>query len=302
MEKLIRFDWAIKHLLRNKANFDILEGFLSALLREDITILNLLESEGNQEDEADKFNRVDLLTENQRHDLILIEVQVKSELDFFHRIAYGTAKLLTEYLDKGQEYSQLKKVISVSITYFNLGTGQDYLYYGSTNFVGTHAQDILALSDSQVQEYGIREARKIFPEYYLIRVGQFSDEIHDPVDEWIYMLKHSQIKSDFTAKHIQQAGEKLRVINLPSNRRQVYERFMDNRSYEASMLYTSRKEGLEQGIKQGLEQGIKQGLEQGLEQGIKQVAKNMLAQGMEIERVASLTGLSPEVVEKLLAI
>ena len=36
--KLIRFDWAIKRLLRHKANFGILEGFLSVLLNEDITI------------------------------------------------------------------------------------------------------------------------------------------------------------------------------------------------------------------------------------------------------------------------
>jgi len=27
--KLIRFDWAMKNLLRDKANFDVLEGFLS---------------------------------------------------------------------------------------------------------------------------------------------------------------------------------------------------------------------------------------------------------------------------------
>jgi predicted transposase/invertase (TIGR01784 family) len=295
MEPLIRFDWAIKHLLRNKANFDILEGFLSALLREEIRIINLLESESNQEDEADKFNRVDLLTENQRQELILIEVQVKSELDFFHRIAYGTAKLLTEHLEKGQAYRHLKKVISVSITYFNLGTGQDYLYYGSTNFIGVHTQDTLELSETQSQEYGLREIRKIFPEYYLIRVGKFADEIHDPLDEWIYMLKHSQIKPDFTAKHIQQAGEKLRMISLPTDHRKAYERFMENRSYEASMLYTSHKEGLQQGIKQGLEQG----LEQGIEQGIQQVAKKMLGQGMEIEMIATLTGLSLETIEQL---
>ncbi len=287
MEQLIRFDWAIKHLLRNKANFDILEGFLSALLREEIRILNLLESESNQEDEADKFNRVDLLTENQRQELILIEVQVKSELDFFHRIAYGAAKLLTEYLEKGQEYRHLKKVISVSITYFNLGTGQDYLYYGSTNFTGVHTQDTLGLSETQGQEYGLREVRKIFPEYYLIRVGKFSDEIHDPIDEWIYMLKHSEIKPDFTAKHIQKAGEKLRMISLPTDRRKAYERFMENRSYEASMLYTSHKEGLQQGIKQGLEQGLEQ------------VAKKMLGQGMEVEMIATLTGLSLETIEQL---
>ena len=35
-EKLVRFDWAIRYILRDKSNFDILEGFLTALLNEDI--------------------------------------------------------------------------------------------------------------------------------------------------------------------------------------------------------------------------------------------------------------------------
>ena len=56
--RLIRFDQAAKHILRDKSNFDILEGFLTALLGKDIKIINLLESESNWEDETDKFNRV----------------------------------------------------------------------------------------------------------------------------------------------------------------------------------------------------------------------------------------------------
>ena len=47
-DKYIRFDWAIKRLLRNKANFGVLEGFLTVLLGEEIHILEILESEGNQ--------------------------------------------------------------------------------------------------------------------------------------------------------------------------------------------------------------------------------------------------------------
>ena len=58
--KLISFDWAMKKLLRSKANFDILEGFLSELLKETIQILAILESEGNQENCQDKFNYIDL--------------------------------------------------------------------------------------------------------------------------------------------------------------------------------------------------------------------------------------------------
>ena len=47
-KKLIWFDWAVKKLLRNKANFGVLEGFLSELLYDDIKIERILESESNQ--------------------------------------------------------------------------------------------------------------------------------------------------------------------------------------------------------------------------------------------------------------
>jgi predicted transposase/invertase (TIGR01784 family) len=74
--KLVRFDWAIKYLLRDKANFDILEGFLSALLNEKIQIISILESESNQFDSEDKFNRVDILVKDQKQRQIIIEASV----------------------------------------------------------------------------------------------------------------------------------------------------------------------------------------------------------------------------------
>lgn len=276
MEKLIRFDWAIKNLLRHKANFDILEGFLSSLLREDVTILNLLESESNQETEEDKFNRVDLLVENARHELILIEVQVKSEYDFFQRIAYGVSKLISEYMEQGQPYKEIKKVLSVSITYFNIGQGDDYLYYGSTNFVGVHTQDILTLREKQQELFGIREVKKIFPEHYLIRVEKFSDQIHEAIDEWIYMLKHSEVKPDFTSKHIQDASQRLRLMNLDEAQRRAYNDYMQNVSYRKSMLWSSRVQGIEEGERNARIEMV----------------KKSLAKGLELSLIAEVTGLS----------
>lgn len=73
--QIIRFDWAMKRLLRNKANFSVLEGLLTTLLGEKIIIQRLLESESNQENEYDKYNRVDMLAEDSKGELILIEVQ-----------------------------------------------------------------------------------------------------------------------------------------------------------------------------------------------------------------------------------
>ncbi len=303
MEKLVRFDWAIKKLLRNKANFGILEGFLTALLKEDITVINLLESETNQEDEGDKFNRVDLLVENSKHELIIIEVQVKSEQDFLHRIAYTTAKLLSEHLKKGEPYKNIKKIISISITYFNLGTGKDYLYHGSTNFIGVHDKEILGLTKAQSEEFEVNKVKNIFPEYYIIRVGKFTDKITEAIDEWIYMLKHDEIKPGFKSKNIQQVSDKLRLMNLNETQRKVYDRFMDNRSYEASMLLSSRLEGRRQGRRQGIKEGIKEGMEEGMEEGRKEkeiaIVKNSLQQGLELSVISSITGLSVKEIQEI---
>lgn len=74
-KKLVRFDWAIKYLLRNKANFVILEGFLSELLKTEVTITSLLESESNKADADDKSNRIDVFAVLSGGEKVIIEVQ-----------------------------------------------------------------------------------------------------------------------------------------------------------------------------------------------------------------------------------
>lgn len=92
MTNLISFDWAMKRLLRDKANHAVLEGLMTSLLNEKFTIVRFLESESNQEDENDKFNRVDILTESEK----------------------------------------VRKVYSINIVYFTLGQAKDYVYHGKT--------------------------------------------------------------------------------------------------------------------------------------------------------------------------
>ena len=72
--KYIRFDWAVKRMLRDKANFAVLEGLITVLTGEKVTIAEILESEGNQESAVDKFNRVDIKAKNEHGDIIIVEV------------------------------------------------------------------------------------------------------------------------------------------------------------------------------------------------------------------------------------
>jgi predicted transposase/invertase (TIGR01784 family) len=285
--KLISFDWAMKKILRQKANFVILEGFLTELLKFDVKIIEILESEANQESQDDKFNRVDLLAKNENGELILIEVQYNDEIDYFHRMLYGTSKLITQYIQKGKGYAKVKKVYSINIVYFEIGQGEDYVYHGKTEFKGLHRDDILMPSDIQKREFNIESISDIYPEYYILRINQFNDIAKNTLDEWIYFLKNEEIKNDFKAKGLNEAKEALDVLKLDPKERAIYERKEENRRYRESLFYTAERKGIEKGK------------EVGKKEATIEIAKKSLKQGLDIETIKLITGLTAQEIAEI---
>ena len=278
-KKLIRFDWAIKRLLRNKANFVVLEGFLSELLFDNIKIEKILESESNQETEEDKYNRVDILTQNSKNELIIIEIQSSYEIDYFHRMAYGVSKSISENLKLGQQYSEIKKVISINIVYFDLGQGEDYIYKGKTDFIGLHQKDLLGLSEKQKTTFLKEEVSNIFPEYYLLKVKQFNDIAKDTLDEWVYFLKNSEVKDNFKAKGLKEAGEVLDIMRLPTDDQYGYNRYLDSLHLKASEIFTLQTEA---------EFKLKD-----------DIAKKSISKGLDNETISHITDLPIKRIEEL---
>ncbi|SHO81558.1 hypothetical protein MNB_SV-15-1137 [hydrothermal vent metagenome] len=285
--KLVSFDWAMKKILRQKANFVILEGFLSELLKFDVKIEEILESEANQDTQDDKFNRVDLLAKNENEELILIEVQHNSEIDYFHRMLYGASKLICEYISQGKGYARVKKVYSVNIVYFALGEGEDYVYYGKTEFKGLHnKREILSPSNRQKEDYKIENISQIYPEYYILRVNKFDDIAKNSLDEWIYFLKNEIIEERFKAKGLKEAIDALDVLKLDKKGRALFNRREENKMYKASLLYTAKVEGKMEGKIEGK-----------LEEK-KEIAKNLL-DILDNKIIASKTGLTIQDIEQL---
>lgn len=305
---LIRFDWAMKRLLRDKSNYVVLEGFLSTLLGEDLKICKFLESEGNQTDAHDKFNRVDLLAEDTKGELLIIEVQNNRELDYFHRMLYGVSKAITEYIGLGDEYSNVRKVYSVNIVYFDLGQGKDYVYHGKTVFQGMHEpEDILQLSIHQREMFVGKEAGDVFPEYYVLRVNEFDKVARTPLDEWIQFLKTGEIEKTATAKGLPEARERLRIDALDDTEKQAYYRDMEAIRYQKSVIFTGwyegRADGLAEGRAEGKAEGKAEGLAEGLAEGkvegLRQTAFNMKKQGLPVSVISQCTGLTEEEIANL---
>jgi predicted transposase/invertase (TIGR01784 family) len=265
---MISFDWAMKRLLRSKANYEVLEGFLSELLRRDIIIKNISESESNPEDKSDKSNKVDILVEADNSEMVIIELQYDSEDDYFQRMLYGVSKTIVEYIDRGEPYSKIRKVYSINIVYFDLGKGDDYIYHGFTNFRGLHTHDELNLTTKQHELYGKTYPGELNPEYYIIKVKKFDDIAKDTLDEWIYYLKNNVIKDEFTAKGFTKARDLLAYDNMTDAEKKAYWRYIEDRRIRDSEVVTAFTDGVIKGKAIGVELGIEKGVEIGMEKGM----------------------------------
>ncbi|MEY4938107.1 MAG: hypothetical protein RIS64_4468 [Bacteroidota bacterium] len=281
---LMSFDWAIKKVLRHKENFDVLEGFLSELLGFDVWIQNILESEGNKQTENDKWDRVDILVQTRERELMLIEIQYDDEEDYFHRMVYGISKLISEYIHEGQRYGQIKKAYSINILYFRLGQGQDYIYEYHGSFIGRKKKDVLNATNYQKKKYAIQTVADIFPKYYILRVGSFKAEKPvEPIDEWFYFLKNSEIKDSFKAKGMKRAKTVLNVERMSLEERRAYQRHIENRRIENSVLETAVDKAVDRTRR--------------LEKI--ETAQKALATGVPQEVIATITGLSTQEVALL---
>lgn len=283
MADIIRFDWAMKRLLRDKANFAVLEGLLTTLLNEKITIHKLLESESNQEEEYDKYNRVDILAEDSKGRLLLFEIQNNNEYAYFQRMLFGVSKLVTEYIRRGQGYENIRKIYSINIVYFALGAGRDFVYRGTTEFIGLHDNDLLNLSPFQRETFKVDTVSQLYPEYYILRVNDFNRWSKVPLEQWIYFLNTGEIPDDATAPGLNEARERLQLDSLSRDELKAYYRHLDNVVILRDNINTERAEGRAEGQ-----------WEKAMEIAIKLKQSNMA-----LENIAALTGLTIEDIENL---
>lgn len=290
-DRYIRFDWAIKRLLRQKANFGVLEGFLTVMIGEEVKILEILESEGNQTAFDDKFNRVDVKALNSKGEIIIVEVQNTRELYYLERILYGVAKAITEHISLGESYQRVKKVYSISILYFDLGVGTDYFYHGQNHFIGVHTGDQLRINTRDRDAVIPRLPAEIFPEYILIRVNEFDKVASTPLDEWIEYLKDGTIRPDTTVPGLREAREKLKYDSMTRGERYAYEEHLTN--------VVILEDAIENAKWEGLTEGKAEGLAEGETKAMRQAATNMKQMGMDAVAISNCTGLTADEIEKL---
>jgi len=276
---IISLDYAIKYLLRDKANFDILEGFLSELLERKVTVIDVLESESNKNDPDRKINRIDLKARIDNREMAIFEVQFSDKADFLGKVLYNACKAVVEQVAVGGNYN-IKKLYMINIIYFDIGADREYLLAGKLEgFKGLRFGEEIPFA--QIDELAPPGSLKedIHPEYYLILPKNFDEKIRGRFDEWIYTLKKSAVKEEFTAAGLKEASVKLDILKMSPADKKAYEAFLEDTADLNSMIRTAERKGMKEGIAQ--------------------IAKIMKDNNEPMAKIVTFTGLSVDEITQL---
>ena len=264
-EKYIRFDWAVKRMLRDKANFDVLEGLITVLLGEKITIEELLESEGNQEALDDKFNRVDIKAKDS-WGCIIVTIQIAYDITAIENLRYGTAKTITAHISN-YNYQEGDRIYTIILQYYNMSDGSWHVHQGCRNSIN----------------------------YSILMIPNFNDVATTPIEEWLDYLKNGRIKEDTKTPGLAEARKKLQYMQMSRAEQIAYERHMDSLAVQSGAFDAARLERHAEGWEVGREEGFAEGRAEGRAEGEKdkalEIARKMKAKGFPIEDISAITGL-----------
>ena len=177
-----------------------------------------------------------------------------------------------------------------------------------------HDDSILKLNASQQEKFQKKLPHEIFPEYYILKVNNFNDVAKSPLDEWMYLFKHSAIKSDFKAKGIAEAAEVLNEMKMSKEERKayerhienlmhskgIYERHIENLMHSKGIYETAIFEGFREGRAEGLKEGEKKGLAEGIKKLIEVLSELGLSEGQICERIQQKFNLDKDKAYKYL--
>lgn len=291
----IRFDWAAKYMLRDKADFEVFEGLMTVLFGEPVKIIELLEGESNRTKKKGKYNQVDIKAKNSKDEIILVEIQLEPGSAYMQRILFGVSKAITEHIEIKQNYSNVKKVYSINILYYNFGEGEDYLYHGFNQFIGVHTGDTLLMGEKRKKEIkgDIIQYHDVFPEYYILRVTKFDKETAEtPLEEWMRYLNEGYIDPNTKAPGLQKAREKLRVLSMTDQERWDYEQYLSDKWYERDVIDYAETEAWNKAWDKGYDAGEAEGRAEGEAKATLSIVNKMKEAGIDPATIQQLTGYS----------
>ena len=228
-----------------------------------------------------KFGILDLGVELEDGEFINVEIQIKNYKNIEKRTTFYACKKLIEQLGPGEDYRQLKPTIIIAIL--------DYSFIKLPEYITETVRVV-----KEHREYEINNDVK----YYYIELEKFRNQNPDMtkrINQWSAFLDMERGDLlEMACKEndkVKRAVENYEVLTGDEEVKRLAEIRLMSKLEERSALDCAREEGIEEGKRKGREEGKRE--------GIKEVAKALKERKEPIEKIAEITGLSKEEIEKI---
>jgi predicted transposase/invertase (TIGR01784 family) len=267
-------DIAFKKIFGDENKTEVLISFLNSILEfknnKQIKSLTIVNPYQVPKIEDLKNTILDIKAINQDDEEFIVEMQVEKDKNFAKRSLYYTSKSYVNQIKKAEQYKELKKVYFVGILDFAIFDTADYLSQHLILDTKTHKQEL-----------------KDF-EFNFIELKKFNlslKECSTLVEKWIYFIKNVE-NLDFIPKEyedikeFQIAFESAKIFNWDKEELEIYD-------------YVSMQEGKR--INE-----METAIIDGKKQEKLEIAQKSLEQGLDLETIKIITGLSIKEVEQLI--
>jgi predicted transposase/invertase (TIGR01784 family) len=282
---LPKYDTVFKRIFGDAKHANVLISFLNAIVEcnQPITSIEIKNSEIIPEHVDDKWSRLDILATTNDKEIINIEIQVRDQKDITARALFYWSKLFGSQLNSGEPYSELKRTITINILDFNQFKDDRYWHKGMLTDTKDH------MIFSKLLEVHFLELRKMLgARGKSTTLEMWLKFLNNPYSEEV-----NQYAKEIPA--IAEAQEIFSRVNYDPIAREEWRNREKSIHEEASALAEAREDGKAEGRQEGIQKGMQEGRQEG--QAI--LIKQLLASGISITQVATITKMTSDAVERL---
>ena len=278
-------DYFIRYFFGLKGDEDLLLSFINAIMIDSnfatFVSVDILNPFNMSEKAGNKESIVDLKAVTEDGIIVIIEIQTYSTKNFFERTLYYWSKNYSSVLKKGDEYYELRPVISINLI-------DDILF--DKNDKRMHTCYLL-------KEKNTNKILTDHIQMHYVEIPKFdkNSNVKSELKNWILFLKSnkeedmSQLLKEDTI--FEKAMEKYNYFTDNEELLNEYDKREAYLVYQHSLMRGSREEGREEGRLEGIKEGIKE--------RNYSIAKSLKASGLDNQFISEHTGLSIKEVEKL---
>ena len=221
------------------------------------------------------------------------------EADYDKRALYYWARLYTEQLKSGDDYSKLNKAIGIHILNFTSIPSVDK-YHNVFN-MREKESNLLYFEDLELHTIELKK----FTHNLSDELNDLVIKVKDSLDMWVAfltrhdLLNQETLPTELDKPSLKKALNVLEVMNFTPEEREAYEEHLKWLRIEANTLKKYQGIGFEAGVEAGIVKGRAEGRIEGERATAIKIAKALLLKGTPIKDVSFLTGLSEKEVRSL---